>query len=110
MEGSDGSKNWEGRLKCDRMTWVRIGRADHENRKLDFRFSWYPGGIDRLIVVYRGSVRYLLADRVEVVPVSALAAGDLKMLLPRKATARGGTRPRKGRRPKVGRRHTAKRT
>ena len=97
-------------LQDGRRIGVEAKRTDAPTLTRSMRIALDDLKLDRLIVVYPGGVRYSLADRVEVVPVSALAAGDLKMLLPRKATAHGGTRAGGGRRPKVGRRHTAKRT
>lgn len=45
--------------------------------------------LDHLTVLYPGTRRYVLAKRVDVVPLAALAEGDTDTLFPRRGTRIG---------------------
>lgn len=59
----------------DRLRAVECKRADAPKITPSIRIALQDLGLDRVAVVYPGEKRYPLADNVEVVPLSELAAG-----------------------------------
>lgn len=60
---------------------IEVKHQDAPSFSASMRIAAEDLKLDRLVVLYPGDVSYPLADRVEVVPLSALAAGDAKLLL-----------------------------
>ena len=61
-------------LKDGRKLGIEIKRADAPKLEPSMRAALEILELDRLLVLYPGSVRYSLSDRVTVVPMAALAA------------------------------------
>ncbi len=57
---------------------VEVKRADAPSLTPSMRIALADLRLDRLVVLYPGKVRYTLADRVEVVPLSTLAEAGRK--------------------------------
>jgi predicted AAA+ superfamily ATPase len=55
---------------------IEVKRQDAPSLSPSMRIALSDLGLERLVVLYPGDVAYPLADRVEVVPLSALSAGD----------------------------------
>ncbi len=70
---------------------IEVKRQDAPSLSASMRIALEDLKLDRLVVLYPGDTAYQLADRVEVVPLSALAAGDPGVLLGR---AKRGSRRR----------------
>ena len=61
-----------------RLLGVECKRADAPRMTPSIRIALDDLGLDRVVVVYPGDTRYTIADRVEAVPLAALAsAGGL---------------------------------
>jgi predicted AAA+ superfamily ATPase len=67
---------------------IEVKRMDAPTLTRSMRVAMEDLRLDRLIVLYPGRVPYALADRVVVVPLQALAAGDPRELLERTGGAR----------------------
>jgi predicted AAA+ superfamily ATPase len=63
-------------LKDGRKVGIEIKRADAPKLEPSMRAALEILKLDRLLVLYPGSVRYSLSDRVSVVPIQALAASQ----------------------------------
>ena len=61
-------------LKDGRKLGIEIKRADAPRLEPSMRAALEILKLDRLLVLYPGSVRYSLSDSVTVVPIAALAA------------------------------------
>lgn len=84
-------------LKDGRRIGFEAKRADAPTLTPSMRIALKDLGLERLLVLYPGSVSYALADRVMVVPLRVLAAGQVENLFPRVARrvpARGASRAR----------------
>ena len=60
---------------------IEVKHQDAPSFSASMRIAAEDLKLDRLVVLYPGDLSYPLSDRVEVVPLSALAAGDAKVLL-----------------------------
>lgn len=67
-------------IKDGRRLGVEVKRADAPTLTPSMKIALTDLKLDRLAVVYPGAQRYALADRVEVVPASVLAEGDINAL------------------------------
>lgn len=82
-------------LRVDgRSLGVEVKRADAPRLTPSMRIAVADLGLDALAVVYPGARRYRLGDRIEVVPIAALAERAEALFLGRSA---GRPRPRAGR-------------
>lgn len=61
---------------------VEVKRADAPTLTSSMRIAFRDLGLDRLVVLYPGSRRYPLGDRIAVVPLADLAAGRADALGP----------------------------
>jgi predicted AAA+ superfamily ATPase len=75
---------------------VEVKRADAPTLTPSMRIALADLRLDHITVLYPGTRRYALADRVSVVPLAVLAEGRVGALLP---TRGGGRMPRKATRP-----------
>ena len=64
-------------FKFGKRVGVEFKRVDAPSLTPSMRIAMRDLGLDALYVVYPGNRRYLLADRIEVVPLSAFVAGGL---------------------------------
>ena len=60
----------------DRLLGVECKRADAPRMTPSIRIALEDLGLERVVVVYPGDTRYAIADRVEAVPLAALASSD----------------------------------
>ena len=76
-------------FKDRRRFGVEVKRADAPRLTPSMRIALADLGLDALVVLYPGKVRYPLADRVEAVPITTLAEGGGKALWGRLRKRRG---------------------
>jgi hypothetical protein len=60
----------------DRLLGVECKRADAPRMTPSIRIALDDLGLERVVVVYPGDTRYAISDRVEAVPLAALASPD----------------------------------
>jgi uncharacterized protein len=60
---------------------VEVKRQDAPELSTSMRIALHDLHLDRLVVLHPGSATYSLADKVQAVPLVALAAGDANVLL-----------------------------
>ena len=75
-------------VKNGRRYGVEVKRQDAPRLTPSMRIALEDLRLDYLMVLYPGSRHYAVADRVNVVPLSALAEGDPGVIRPSKAGAR----------------------
>jgi predicted AAA+ superfamily ATPase len=82
-------------LMRGRRLGVEAKRADAPTLTPSMRIALKDLRLDHLTVLYPGTKRYMLADRVSVAPVAALADGRVDSLFPSRAAHRVPRKPRR---------------
>ena len=82
---------------------VEVKRQDAPGLTPSMRIALADLKLEHLTVLYPGSRRYALADRVTVVPLAELAKGDQATIFPRTARGRARGSPTKRRVPRASR-------
>jgi hypothetical protein len=78
-------------LKDGRRYGIEVKRQDAPRLSPSMRIALDDLRLKHLTVLYPGEARYELADRVSVVPLTALATGDAETVMPRGAKRRSST-------------------
>jgi predicted AAA+ superfamily ATPase len=83
-------------FKDGRRIGLEVKRQDAPSMTASMRVALDDLRLDRLFVLYPGDQPYELAERVEVMPLAALATADSRSIMRRKrrSTAGGGAAPR----------------
>jgi predicted AAA+ superfamily ATPase len=83
-------------FKDGRRIGLEVKRQDAPSMTASMRVALDDLRLDRLLVMYPGDEPYELAERVEVMPLAALATADPSSIVRRKrrSTAGGGATPR----------------
>jgi hypothetical protein len=68
-------------LKNGKRIGVEIKHGDAPRLTPSMRVALEDLKLDRIVVLYPGNVAYRLSERVEVVPVTALASGNAAAVL-----------------------------
>jgi predicted AAA+ superfamily ATPase len=79
-------------LKDGRRVGIEIKRADAPTMTPSMRIAMNDLGLEQLIVFYPGTMAYELGPHVKVVPISAIASGNMKTLFPKRASSRASRR------------------
>jgi hypothetical protein len=69
-------------FKEGRRIGVEVKRQDAPRLTPSMRIALTDLDLDHLTVLYPGTRRFSLADRVSVVPLAAVAEGDLRAIVP----------------------------
>ncbi|MDD5558787.1 ATP-binding protein [Candidatus Methylomirabilis sp.] len=77
-------------FKNRRRLGVEVKRADAPTLTPSMRIALHDLQLDHLTVLYPGTRRYALAERVDVVPLAALATGDMDALFPHRGKSTKG--------------------
>ncbi len=79
-------------IKDGRRLGVEIKRMDAPALTTSMRIALSDLKLERLVVLYPGTIRYSLADRVTVMPLSMVGAGDAEAVFPRRKRPRASLR------------------